>query len=1082
MNSTRMILAALLAGAASPAIAQDTPAFRVPLQGQASTPTATATMSWVEDLSSCSTTCGTGTRTKSYQCQDVTQFDFTAGNFGPAEPEAQCVSEVGPKPSSQTMSCTVYSGCNYDWVKPAEVVTPIAINPFPVGRAGCGQVRREFTPYCERSDGTQLAAGDHAFCSNDLPDYNDVAAGSPGALGYDNTGIETAACNVSDHHWDIGAWGPSSSTCSTTSFKTRPVTCTRNFDGSTQADGECSTPKPATTKTEPDYSTCSYSAAFSPWGAWDSNCSTTAERTRTVQCMRSNGDAVPLSECTSRGVSVTPTSEVQARYGSCTYSRTNPSAWGPWASGCATSTTRTRTYQCLRSNGDIVADSECTSRGVSLVETGTGSNYASCTYSWNAGSWSGWDSTCSTTANRTRSVTCLRSNGDTVADANCSGTKPATSQTQAVYSSCTYSWNSGSWSAWDSTCSTTANRTRSVVCRRSNGDTVPDANCTASKPAMSQTQAVYSSCSYAWVTSGWSGWDSNCSTTASRTRTVTCRRSNGDTVADSNCSGAKPSSTETGARYGSCTYSWNTGSWGAWDSTCSNTASRTRSVTCRRSNGDTVADANCTSAKPATSDTQGVYSSCSYSWNTGAWSAWDSTCSTTATRTRSVNCRRSTGDTVPDANCTTAKPATSSTQAVYGGCSYAWETSGWSPWSSTCSSSAVRTRSVTCRRSNGDTVADGNCTGTKPASSDAQAVYSGCSYSWNTSAWGAWDSTCSSSATRTRSVTCRRSDGTTVGDANCTAPKPSGTNTQAVYSGCSYSWNTSAWGAWDSTCSATATRTRSVNCRRSDGTNVGDANCTASKPASSDTQAIYSGCSYSWNTGAWSAWDSTCSSSAKRTRSVVCKSGSGATVADSNCTDPKPGATNIQAVYSGCSYSWNTGAWSAWSSTCSSSAVRTRSVSCRRSDGTTVADGNCSGAKPAASDAQAIYSGCTYTGSYTAAGACESGTRSGTLTSCTRSDGTSVSTSTCESNGVPSTKSESCTKGGGAELLRDIYGGTGQFCPEDKVWVYGSPSYPWDCERIGAYYAERKGLSCEATRDPYGEPFEYQAELICKEY
>src|SRR3546814_6471517 len=76
---------------------------------------------------------------------------------------------------------------------------------------------------------------------------------------------------------------------------------------------------------------------------------------------RSNGDIVPTSECSSRGVAITPTNETSARYGSCSYSRVNPASWSAWSSTCSPNATRTRTYDCRRSDGTIVPDGECRS-------------------------------------------------------------------------------------------------------------------------------------------------------------------------------------------------------------------------------------------------------------------------------------------------------------------------------------------------------------------------------------------------------------------------------------------------------------------------------------------------------------------------------------------------------------------------------------------------------------------------------------------------------------------------------------------------------------------------------------------------
>src|SRR3546814_1576328 len=91
-------------------------------------------------------------------------------------------------------------------------------------------------------------------------------------------------------------------------------------------DSACAGPKPATSEVSGQYGSCSYTAEFGAWTGWSSECSATSNRTRSVQCRRSNGDIVPTSECSSRGVAITPTNETSARYGSCSYSRVNPAS------------------------------------------------------------------------------------------------------------------------------------------------------------------------------------------------------------------------------------------------------------------------------------------------------------------------------------------------------------------------------------------------------------------------------------------------------------------------------------------------------------------------------------------------------------------------------------------------------------------------------------------------------------------------------------------------------------------------------------------------------------------------------------
>src|SRR3546814_6769693 len=94
----------------------------------------------------------------------------------------------------------------------------------------------------------------------------------------------------------------------------------------------------------------------------------------------------------------------------------------------------------FRSDGAAVAASECTARGIALTPTSeTSPQYGGCGYSWITGAWGGWSSTCSASATRTRSVSCQRSDGAIVADGNCAGGKPATSEVSAQYGGCSYS-------------------------------------------------------------------------------------------------------------------------------------------------------------------------------------------------------------------------------------------------------------------------------------------------------------------------------------------------------------------------------------------------------------------------------------------------------------------------------------------------------------------------------------------------------------------------------------------------------------------------------------------------------------------
>lgn len=479
-NLTRLLITSCLAGAAAPAIAQTandngvpviTPQagevyYRVPLQGR-STSNA-STYAWVEDVSSCSTQCGAGTRTTSYQCQDISNVDFVGGTgYGAPEQSSQCVSTVGAAPASTSESCTVYSGCGYNWVTPAVVQTVSPIAPYPAGRVGCGQVREQYSPYCQRSDGLVLSSADNNYCK----DASGYPAGQPAgsdSFGYDRTTIQTASCTTADHGWTAGSWSPWSSTCSDAATRTRSVTCNRNFDGTVQADSNCTASlRPAASETTGQYGDCSY--------RWDA------------------------------------------------------SAWSPWDSQCSNSAVRTRSVSCLRSDGTTVSDSFCVSAGAKPAASEVSSQYGSCPHSWQTGAWNEGSSLCTATESQTRSVWCRRDlDGATVADANCTATKPTTSQTVPDYSGCTFNWNVSAWSGWSSTCSTSAVRTRSVTCVRSDGTVASDASCPSPKPDASEVGSNLSDCSY---TANYGSW-SSC-TMGVQTRNNTCSRSDGQVFFDS---------------------------------------------------------------------------------------------------------------------------------------------------------------------------------------------------------------------------------------------------------------------------------------------------------------------------------------------------------------------------------------------------------------------------------------------------------------------------------------------------------------------------------------------------------------------
>lgn len=112
--------------------------------------------------------------------------------------------------------------------------------------------------------------------------------------------------------------------------------------------------------------------------------------------------------------------------------------------------------------------------------------------------------------------------------------------------------------------------------------------------------------------------------------------------------------------------------------------------------------------------------------------------------------------------------------------SFTWSSSAWSACSMNCGS-GTQTRTVTCQRSDGSTVPDASCPGAKPATSQGCTDVSGCAYSY--SAWSGY-SACTASCgggTQTRTRTCQRSDGMMVDCSACggACTETAACNTQA---------------------------------------------------------------------------------------------------------------------------------------------------------------------------------------------------------------------------------------------------------------------------------------------------------------
>lgn len=208
-----------------------------------------------------------------------------------------------------------------------------------------------------------------------------------------------------------------------------------------------------------------------------------------------------------------------------------------------------QTVECRRNSDNVgVADSFCSGTKPAASQTCNAQTCTS-TYTWNtSAAWGACSKTCGT-GQSIRVVICQDQAGATVNDSFCPVPKPAVSQTcntNVCPPVATYAW-----STTPGVCSKecgTGTVTDTVVCKSNDGNVVPDSQCdAATKPPVTHTcntQACPVVYTYAWEAGAYSVCSKQCDTGV-KTRSVLCKRSDGMYADASYCPAAsKPVSSE----------------------------------------------------------------------------------------------------------------------------------------------------------------------------------------------------------------------------------------------------------------------------------------------------------------------------------------------------------------------------------------------------------------------------------------------------------------------------------------------------------------------------------------------------------
>lgn len=598
-----------------------------------------------------------------------------------------------------------------------------------------------------------------------------------------------------------------------------------------------------------------YYWVVSGWLAGEDQCTPSSDQKRYRGCVYQGKQAEP-ENCPQPAPD---TERTVPDYRGCGYNWTITSA-GPWKDQC-TETSRNITSECRRQDGELAPDIYCSSEPKPREEKGF--NAEGCGYKWAIGEYGDWDSTCSDKAKRLRLVECKRSDDTVVSASSCPGDVPQSIEISENYTGCSYSWVPSVWTSQTPSCGEVVAETRTAACLRTDGTPAEnDSLCTDDLPVLERDAENFEGCTYEWSPGEWSDWSSQCSTKSTRRRQATCIREDGTVAELTSCDQrSKPHLVEEKEILSGCSKPGISGEWatGPWSDTegCSASITRVREVSCRRDDGSLTDNSECDSqTKPKDRETVSDYSACSYSWAVASQSEWNSTCSHAASASRTIVCRRQDGEDADSKKCdASAKPSSSIISAVYTGCPTQWAYGEWSDWNSQCSASASRTRIASCylqppAPAELEPASKERCSlaDREPIEED-MAIYSGCPSSWHYGEWGwngqagAKSSTCSSKPQQTRSATCKKigvsGEYETVDASQCAdADKEDTQDLNSDYSGCTYRWinNTEAdWSSWSGTCSPTAVRTRPVKCERSDGAHVDFDNCPDPVPETQQT-------------------------------------------------------------------------------------------------------------------------------------------------------------------------------------------------------------------------------------------------------
>jgi len=481
-----------------------------------------------------------------------------------------------------------------------------------------------------------------------------------------------------------------------------------------------------------------------------------------------------------------------------------------------------------------------------------------------------------------RTVLCRDNFSSVVSDQYCNDEKPLDKLSCNEQPCDTYYWYEGDWGSCGKSCGGGV-KSRVVQCRSNTGMVVNSINCKEKIPE-SEVECNIESCKqYSWKEGPYGSCSESCGDGIQK-REITCVNNYGEVGLEKLCTGAKPGDSRKCNEQDCLTYNWSVSDYNACDKIC-NGGTKTRTSNCKDSTGKIVDESKCTDKKPELTQTCNNDPCIDYSWFTGDWGSCDQSCS--GKQSRVVSCRDNRSVNVSDSKCSEKKPEDSQSCNTNTCKLYTWYTGSYESCSEACNG-GVQNRLVQCRDNLGNAVTGSFCTEPQPEAQTKCNTNSCQTYNWVSGAFGACSQSCGG-GTQSRSVNCSDNFGKIVSDNNCNLQKPSTSQSCNTEACISYAWKTSDYGACSKTCDS-GEKIRNVQCIDSTNKAVTDDKCTGQKPVTTESCNNDPCDQYYWAIGVTGDCSAICGGGTQL-RSVECKNQNTQTIVNDNqCTNTKPKA------------------------------------------------------------------------------------------------------------------------------------------------------------------------------------------------